>query len=451
MGISYFKKLIDMFPECKMEHTIESVKSYVKKIRQMQLHQSNIDINDIRFKQPDIVIVAWDASLLIHKLVASAWRKGNFMFNQKGEEITYAYAFFTKIVSVIKEGVLPIIVFDSKPSSMKDATTDMRYKKRIKATEQMNKYSKGTNDYNKYKSRTFRPTHENYLIIMKICDLMGVPYLTVPEGFEAEILCTWLATRGPVNVNKQNNKDNQTNGNNKLMSVYPHADLIFCDDGDALAFGAPHIIRNTTKKFSKELAKEKSLIIISLQKLCDQTRLTYENLVNLFSMMGNDYNDNLENIGPVKCLEIIQICKNIETYRNLLYINGDLTEDTDQKLQKMISSREYFKNSLTNIDNLINNKQFIVYEDNVKIRCAQEFQLNDFLVESLGISPTTVQNYINLLTSSYKKLGVIRPNNGHYHDIIESPFVNLSLINDFMNFDEQKKYSHRNREIILLE
>ncbi|SBS82813.1 endonuclease, putative [Plasmodium ovale] len=83
-------------------------------------------------------------------------------------------------------------------------------------------------------------------------------------------------------------------------------DIVVSDDTDALAFGAPNLIRFITNKKKRH--------IINKDELLSELNINYEQFIDFCILSGCDYSAKIPGIGPVKAYEIIKKYKKIETF-----------------------------------------------------------------------------------------------------------------------------------------
>ncbi|CRG99633.1 endonuclease, putative [Plasmodium relictum] len=83
-------------------------------------------------------------------------------------------------------------------------------------------------------------------------------------------------------------------------------DIVVSDDTDALAFGAPNLIRFITNKKKRH--------IINKEELLSELNINYEQFIDFCILSGCDYSAKIPGIGPVKAHEIIKKYKTIENF-----------------------------------------------------------------------------------------------------------------------------------------
>ncbi|KAI9103096.1 hypothetical protein DFS34DRAFT_576643 [Phlyctochytrium arcticum] len=107
--------------------------------------------------------------------------------------------------------------------------------------------------------------------IQSLLTIFGLPYLVAP--MEAESQCAWLVTA-------------------KLV------DGIVTDDSDVFLFGGTRIYKNmfNQQKYVEEYTAE---------RLYETMNLTRENLIQLAYLLGSDYTEGIEGVGPTGAMEVL--------------------------------------------------------------------------------------------------------------------------------------------------
>lgn len=85
-------------------------------------------------------------------------------------------------------------------------------------------------------------------------------------------------------------------------------DIVVSDDIDALAFGAPNLMRFISNKKKRH--------IINKQELLNQLDINYEQFIDFCILSGCDYSGKIPGIGPAKAHEIIKKYDTIEKFLN---------------------------------------------------------------------------------------------------------------------------------------
>ncbi|VWU51946.1 endonuclease, putative [Hepatocystis sp. ex Piliocolobus tephrosceles] len=118
-------------------------------------------------------------------------------------------------------------------------------------------------------------------------------------------------------------------------------DIVVSDDIDALAFGAPNLIRFISNKKKRH--------IINKNDLLNELNINYQQFIDFCILSGCDYSAKIPGIGPVKAYEIIKKYKTIETFLESTSFNKyKKSKLVNQKLNGIsMSLKEYIINEFT--------------------------------------------------------------------------------------------------------
>jgi flap endonuclease-1 len=138
-----------------------------------------------------------------------------------------------------------------------------------------------TYDEAKIAKKSIKMSYRHINECKKLLDLMGIPYIEAPS--EAEAQCAALCRTGVVSA-------------------------AVSEDLDTLAFSSPTLLRNFIEWDSNEIAASR----INLKEVLKQLGINQESFVDLCILMGCDYCDSIQGIGPGKVLHLIKRYGNIE-------------------------------------------------------------------------------------------------------------------------------------------
>ncbi len=340
--------------------------------------------------------ISIDASLLIHQTVIAMRSTGRDMKNKKGELTSHLQGIFYKVLIFLQNHMIPIFVFDGKAPQLKNKTIEMRKKKKADASSRLEELSDSEDEeYIKAFKQTFSPSKKNILEAQILLDLMGIPYIVAPG--EADVVCAWLAAR------------KAPNGKRYVKGVCS-------DDSDILAYGSPYLFKDMLR-FMK---KNKPVKVISLYKTLDKMKLTLNQFVDMCTLIGTDYCDNIKGIGPKTAYKKILNKKTLENV--LVSIEGNDGDSDDpgdddsrkQEFKCMIEARNIFRDALSKIDD---SKDFILTDDQLEIRKFQHDELIDFMCNKHNFSPSRIKNGVDRLAIYYKEMGITRENLKNVHCI----------------------------------
>jgi flap endonuclease-1 len=234
------------------------IKCLLKFINEMPELILNVDNSRYKFKR-----IAIDISILIYRIIISVRNSGADYTNQKGEITSHILGLFNKTVELLGNGIIPVYIFDGKPPDIKNKTIENRKQIRKKALEKLETATTEL-DKIKYLKRSSTISKEQWEQCKELLIMMGIPFINAPE--EADSQCAWLAKMGLV-------------------------DGVLTEDMDILTFGSPKIIRNLT-------SHKINTTEISLEKILEKIKLTYDEFVEFCILLGCDYCPGLSDFKP---------------------------------------------------------------------------------------------------------------------------------------------------------
>ncbi len=179
-----------------------------------------------------------------------------------------------------------ILVFDGKPSSLKEQEllkrrglrekATLEWKKALKAGDYATAFSKAV-----MTSRLTKPMVDDAKRLLK---LLGIPFLQAPG--EAEAQTAYMATRGDVWASSSR-------------------------DYDSLLFGAPRLLRYLTisgREFlpSKRIFRPLKPELINLKRFLSHYGITRKQLIDLAILIGTDFISGIRGIGPKTALKLMK-------------------------------------------------------------------------------------------------------------------------------------------------
>ncbi|XP_048849473.1 probable flap endonuclease 1 homolog isoform X1 [Brienomyrus brachyistius] len=176
---------------------------------------------------------------------------------------------FFRTLHFLEHDIKPVFVFDGFPPEQKK--TELQ--KRAKAAGRSSFYISGKDS----------PRIQD---CKRILELLGVPYIQAPGDGEA--FCAQLVKQGKV-------------------------DAVASEDMDTMPFGSELLIRQFDAK------KDSDVVEYCLSKLLDVLQLTHKEFVDLCILLGCDYCEKIQGLGPKRALKLIQQHKTIEEV--VLHIN----------------------------------------------------------------------------------------------------------------------------------
>ncbi|VDD81000.1 unnamed protein product [Mesocestoides corti] len=227
--------------------------------------------------------VAIDASMSLYQFLVAVRSEGNNLTNESGEPTSHLMGIFYRTIRMLENGLKPVYVFEGKPPELKSGVLAKRSERREETAKELSKAEEDgdAEAVDKFSRRLVKVTPQHNEDCKTLLRLMGIPVVEAPG--EAEAQCAVLAKAGKVYA-------------------------VGTEDMDALAFGAPVLLRHLT--FSE--ARKMPIQEFNLRSILSSLDFTMEQFVDLCIMLGCDYCDTIKGIGPKKSVELIQRYKSIE-------------------------------------------------------------------------------------------------------------------------------------------
>lgn len=247
------------------------------------LEGKEIEIKDLKGKR-----IAIDAYNIIYQFLTTLrGPDGKPLQNSKGEVTGHLKGLLSRNVQFLKDGLLPIFVFDGKSPDLKKAERERR--KEIRDSHQrLYEVAKERNDFDgmrKYSQRLVRISPQVVESSKKLLDLLGIPHVQAPS--EGEVQAAHIVKKGD-------------------------ADFVVSQDADVLIAGSPNVIRNLTiagrKKTRGKYATEKVVPkLFSLSDTLNKLGIDMNQLIVLAMCVGTDYNvGGIKGLGPKKALKAVK-------------------------------------------------------------------------------------------------------------------------------------------------
>jgi len=345
--------------------------------------------------------VAIDTSLIVHQTVIALRSGGKDLKNKQGQLTSHLNGLFYKVLIFLQNEIVPIFVFDGKAPDIKNKTIEKRRERKMLAEKNLKTLSDSEGEeYIKNFKQSFKPTKQDYKECQILLDLMGIPYIQAPN--EADVVCSWLAARYDPNSKKRYVKG------------------VCSDDSDMLALGAPYLFKDMLKFMSKN----KQVKVISLNRALTKMNMTNDQFINLCVLMGCDYCDRIRGIGPKKIYKLISDYGTLEKVMPVIKKSKPNIIIDESTMKCMIEARDYFKNALKELDD---SDQFVITDDNLKLRQIQKLELMDFMCVKHNFDVNKIKIGVDRLESYYKKMNIIKPNLKNVYQIIQpNPEVYMS-------------------------
>ena len=206
-------------------------------------------------------------------------RDGQLFTDPDGQVTSHLMGVFYRTTSLLREGVLPVWVFDGKPPERKAGTIRQRIAAKEKAEgEYREALAAGDLETARRKaaqtSRLTRPMVEE---LVRLLAALGVPTVQAPGEGEAQAAV--MAAKG---------------------TVWGSAS----EDYDSLLFGAPRLVRGLAARARGGTTPGAQLI--DRKDLLESLGLSDEELILVGILVGTDFNDGVRGYGPKKALKLVQ-------------------------------------------------------------------------------------------------------------------------------------------------
>lgn len=236
--------------------------------------------------------IALDAFNTIYYFLAVIRHKtsGEPLMDHKGNVTSHLSGLLYRTVKFLEVGIKPIYVFDGHYPDFKKRTVEKRRVKREEAKRKWKEAVRKGEPAMKYAQEASRVDVGIVDSSKELFDLMGVPWIQAPSEGEAQ--CSWMCQRG---------------------LVYATAS----QDYDSLLFGSSRIVRNLSaiarkEPESKEVYDEVDPELIELEEVLKSLDLTREQLVLVGLLIGTDYNEGVQGVGPKTALKLVRDHKTLE-------------------------------------------------------------------------------------------------------------------------------------------
>ncbi len=223
---------------------------------------------------------------------------GEPLKNKDGKITSHLNGLFYRVLNLLSNNIDIYFVYDGKSIDLKQKTQEERRNKKEIAKEQFKDAVERGNleDMNKFSKRI---TSINEKIIEESKELlgyMGVSIINAPSEAEAQI--SYMTREGLL-------------------------DFTVSQDFDCLLFNSPNLVRNLTVSQKKKIPSKNIYVdvfpeIIYLKDIESKLNITREKLIWLSMLIGTDFNDKVEGIGPKTALKLVIENNSFENIEKIL-------------------------------------------------------------------------------------------------------------------------------------
>lgn len=232
-------------------------------------------IRDVSFAELGGAIVAVDAHNWLYRYLTTTvkFTKGSAYTTADGDEVANLIGTVQGLPKFLEHDLIPIFVFDGGVAELKEAELADRREQRERYEKQLEAARERGDaiEISQLESRTQRLTDTIQETTRELLSLLDVPVIDAPAEGEAQ--AAHMARRGDV-------------------------DYVGTEDYDALLLGAPLTLRQLTSSGDPEL--------MDFEATLGTHDVTWEQLVDAAILMGTDFNEGLDGVGPKTALKLIR-------------------------------------------------------------------------------------------------------------------------------------------------
>lgn len=242
---------------------------------------------EINIKNLNQKVIAIDSYLYLYQFLSTIrLPDGSLLTNSEGKVTSHLNGLFFRTTKLMSYGIRPAFIFDGIAPKLKQQERERRAKLKEKATLEYKEAYKREDIENmkKYASRTSKLTSEMVEDAKELISSMGLPIIQAPSEGEAQAA---------------------------QLVKNEHAYALATNDGDALLFGTPKLIKNLTTSQKKKVASTRAFTSIkpelfNLSDVLNNLKVDQEQLIALGLLIGTDFNiGGIKGIGPAKGLKLI--------------------------------------------------------------------------------------------------------------------------------------------------
>jgi flap endonuclease-1 len=224
--------------------------------------------------------LAVDGYNVVYQFLATIrQRDGQLFCDAEGRVTSHLMGVFYRTTSLLREGVLPVWVFDGKPPERKAGTIRQRIltKERAEAQWQEALAAGDLETARRKAAQTSRLTRPMVEELTQLLGALGVPALQAPSEGEAQAA---------------------------YMAAHDAVWAAASEDYDSLLFGAPRLVRGLAARARGGSTPGAQLI--DRADLLSTLGIDSEELILLGILVGTDFNDGVRGYGPKKALKLVR-------------------------------------------------------------------------------------------------------------------------------------------------
>ncbi|MEM3181384.1 MAG: flap endonuclease-1 [Candidatus Micrarchaeaceae archaeon] len=290
-------------------------------------------------------LIAIDAYNTIYQFLSIIRQPdGTPLKDSKGNVTSHLSGLFYRTISFVEHGITPVYVFDGMPPALKMHTIEARMNRRKEALEEWSKaLKKGMLEEAREHAMASTTINKEIVASAKeLLDYMGIAWLQAPGEGEAQ--AAKLTNEG---------------------IAYASAS----QDYDLLLFGSKMIVRNLAITGRRKLPKKNIYINVEperveLSKFLKAYGITQRQLIWLGMLVGTDFNEGIEHIGPKTALKIVKQTKSLEDIEKYLRDRHLEFEEDPKEVERVFAEPDVKEVSTSELHKIISekipNKELIV-------------------------------------------------------------------------------------------
>lgn len=232
-------------------------------------------------------VVAIDAYNTIYQFITIIRQPdGTPLMDAKGMVTSHLSGLFYRTINLLEHKVTPIYVFDGLPPDLKRRTLDARAKRRESERAEWEKSLREgmLEEARAHAVASSRITKEIVASAKQLLDYMGIAHVQAPGEGEAQ--AARMTREGLVYASGS-------------------------QDYDLFLFGSDVVVRNITITGRRKLPRKNVYVNVNperimLKTLLDKLEISQDELIWLGMLMGTDFNEGIDGVGPKTALKIVK-------------------------------------------------------------------------------------------------------------------------------------------------
>jgi flap endonuclease-1 len=334
-----------------------------------------VDISDLAVRHTITMeslagkVVAVDAFNIIYQFLSSIRQEdGTPLMDSKGQITAHLSGLFYRNAKILENGIRPIYVFDGKPPLFKKKTTEERIKAKKEAEEKWKRALEEERmaDARRFAQATSRLTGEMIEESKKLLNAMGIPVIQAPSEGEAQ--SAEMVRQGVA-----------------YASV--------SQDYDSLLFGSPLLVRNLSITGRRKVPRQDRYVLVEPEEIIlDETLaalgITREQLVMMGLMIGTDFCEGIERVGPKTALKIIKGIKSLDELA--VYVKTKYNKEFEADIQEVY---DFFMKPPT------------MKVEKQKFGLVKSDEVRKILIDNHEFSPERIEGTLANIEKSAKEMG----------------------------------------------